>query len=139
METKIKVNGKDIIKNSNYSRFKKYVNGKLPLQYWMHPIKQDDWRGFLEEIIADTGESSLNISFTGREIDFNDLKNELEERNSLRTDEDKLSITYESNLNISDIQVSNEIDKIIDKMLSEEFKSIIDQKKNQNLKKTLVS
>lgn len=134
MKTLIKINGQNICENSNYSRFHRYINANMPMQTWIEPIAHDEWNGFLEEIISDSGETKLDITFKGRKIDFNDLNKALEVQNNEREDENKISISYTKEITISDNQLSTDIDYVVQQMLSDEFKLLVDERKSDYLR-----
>lgn len=50
MKTQMSVNGIDVCKNENYSRFKEFIENGTPMQTWIEPIPYLDWEGFVNAI-----------------------------------------------------------------------------------------
>lgn len=67
LETEFKINNEQLRKES---RLQKQRNKRL--QYWLG--KGVNWEGIIEELVKETNSKSLDITFKGREIDFEDFK-----------------------------------------------------------------
>lgn len=125
MKTQMFVDGNNILKDENYSRFKEYVSGDLPLQSWIDPIEHNNWKGFLSELYYhDPGESELICEFTGRKLDYEDFKMSLEYQCSKYPVQ--INLTWKFKETLADIKFAKRVEEAKNMILDEEFKKIID-------------
>lgn len=124
MKTVLEINGENAIKSSTYGAFVKYIDGGIPLQTWIDPIPHDGWKGFIPAIVQDSGETKLELLFSGREIDFKDLERAIAAQNQDLGD-NAVEVTYKKHLFISDKDLGVNIDKAVKEMLSKRFSDLV--------------
>ena len=132
MKTILEINGRNILNESNYTKFRKYLEAELPLQTWIDPIPHDEWLGLIEELLQESGEGRLKIHFKGRKIDFEDLERSLFAQNNDR--ENKINIEYSKDYYLSDQALSSNIDFVVKEMLSTRFKKLVNKSESPYLK-----
>ena len=138
MDTKVLIDGKDVIgdtRNTSYTNFRNVIGAdfKTPLQTWIEPIPYKGWKGLIEEIGDPERNSEIEIVFSGREIDFNDLKRALDNQNEKRNLRIRNRISYVHKKKIEDEQVAKDIDYVVEEMKSERFQRLVDER--ESLKK----
>ncbi|MEY8356769.1 dynamin family protein [Lachnospiraceae bacterium 54-53] len=126
METVLEVNGINVCETEDYSQFKEFIENDTPLQTWIEPIPYKSWKGIINELASDDCFDKLEIHFHGREIDFEDLKRACELENAQR--KIKLSITYSLKSKLSDQKLAQNIDVVMQTLLSEEFAKLIEER-----------
>lgn len=122
VKTNMSVDGKDVMKDPSYSKFKKYIEQEIPLQNWIDPIAVEEWDGFGRELerIAEGGEGVVDLTFHGRRLDFEDLKQSTERQRGGATE-----FKYVLDETLDDRTVEEQIDITVKMMCSEKFKEII--------------
>ena len=75
VQTKLSIDGNDVAQEPRYGRFQRYMKD-IPLQTWLEPIPGDDWLGLPAELekLGRGGLGVVSIQFTGRQVDYDDLK-----------------------------------------------------------------
>lgn len=127
METKIEVNGDDICKTNDYAQFKEFIDTSTPLQTWASPIEYKNWKGIVNELAGDDEcFDKLDICFYGRKIDFDDLRRACEAENEKR--KVKLEITYRHQDELSDKKMAQNIDVVMQTLLSDRFKKLVEER-----------
>ncbi len=125
METTMSINGTDIRNIPSYSHLRKFFDTHTPLQTWIEPIKYKNWNGLINELVAENDYDKLEIYFSGRVIDYQDLKRACEAQNQERKDY-KLSIKYHHPEIISDKKLSENIDNVVQQLLTDEFQALVE-------------
>lgn len=119
--TKLRIDGKDVTENGNYPHFAEFIQQKLPLQNWLDPIEYTGWKGFAAELCKKvSGEREFCLQFTGREVDFWDLKASIEQQI-----DDGITFRYKTDFILSDEKTAKALDKAVEMMLSDNFKNIV--------------
>lgn len=127
METKIEVNGDDVCKTNDYAQFKEFIDTSTPLQTWAGPIAYKNWKGIVNELAGDEEcFDKLDICFHGRKIDFDDLQRACEAENEKR--KVKLEITYRHQDELSDKKMAQNIDVVMQTLLSDRFKQLVEER-----------
>ena len=92
MKTSICIDGSDVKGNSNYRSIDDFIGRGTPLQTWVEPIDYLNWPGLLNEIADPENNGEIEFCFSGRKIDFEDLKRSLEDQNKNREEGTRLSL-----------------------------------------------
>ena len=127
MQTILLVDGVDVCNSvEDYGQFKEFIDTHTPLQTWIEPIPYKNWKGLLNELKADEeGFDILEFHFHGRVIDFEDLCRACEILNEAR--HNKLDLSYHHDTVYSDEKLAQNIDVIMDSLLSERFAALINE------------
>lgn len=94
MKTSICIDGSDVKGNSNYRSIDDFIERRTPLQTWVEPIDYLNWPGLLNEIADPENNGEIEFCFSGRKIDFEDLKRFLEDQNKNREEGTRLSLRF---------------------------------------------
>lgn len=124
METVMKVNGTNVCDSKEYSQFQEFIELDTPLQTWAEPIPYKGWKGVLNELVDEDCYENLEFIFHGRELDFEDLKRACESENEKR--KNKLGITYTLATTLSDKKLAQNIEVVMNSLLSEKFQKLIE-------------
>jgi len=131
MRTSIKVNGEDISGNNMYKKVNDRIDAHIPLMSWIDKSFSDPtWEGLLEEMVQESGEVNICISFDGRKVDFVDLQETLKNQNKRLGDKYCLEFN-EPVISLDDQRLSVDIRYIVNKMLSPEFAKIVTDAENR--------
>lgn len=90
MITKMLINQVDVCRNQSYEKFKDFIENEIPLQTWIEPIEYRDWAGFVNEISDPETNDEVKVIFSGRKIDFDDLKRAIADQNEDRSEETRV-------------------------------------------------
>lgn len=125
METTMLIDGIDVCNTGGvYAQFKEFIEINTPLQTWIEPIPYKNWQGIVNEIKGDEeGFDCLEFHFHGRKIDFEDLRSACITENDNR--EYKLDLEFIHETVISDEKLAQNVDVIMDSLLSDRFASIV--------------
>ena len=135
MKTDMKINGKDVLGlGANYETLKEFIKNDTPLQTWIEPVLYENWKGFINELVDEEVSDTVKIIFDGRKIDFNDLKRACLGQNEGR--KNKVKLELEHRREISDEQLSNNIDLVMKDLLSDRFKKLVNERKGKTLQET---
>ncbi len=126
MKTFVTIDGKDVTKQANgYEKIHNYICNDIPLQSWIDPSSfEKGWGGLLKEVIGDSGEEEIWCEFFGREIDFCDLKNSLEQQKKKISEKLQLKIT--GHYIYKDEEVLDKVRKAYKLITAAEFQKILD-------------
>lgn len=125
METEFKVNGTDVCKSDDYIQFKEFIETDTPLQTWVEPIPYKNWQGVVNELASDDCFDKLAINFTGRKIDFEDLKRACDSENEKRAC--KLEIEYNLVSELNDAKLAQNIEVVMQTLLSGKFAKLVEE------------
>lgn len=123
-ETIMKIGSNKI---SEDSAFSKYL--KDPLANWTDADINGSWPGFLPQLKNETkNDTEYEITFRGREIDFNDFKIAIE----LQKGNTKIKLIKE--ILFSDEDMMKRVDSVYHQLISDQFKEIIESTTSTSLK-----
>lgn len=134
--TKLSIDGMDIFDmgEESYPDIRQFITQKIPLQTWIDPIPYQNWGGLLNAIADPERNGSIKICFSGRKIDFEDLKRALEHQNGQRKRDLQLQLNFQHNKKVLDDHVlAANIDEIVKNLESPRFKKLIDQRTSKEL------
>ena len=129
METAVKIDGDDVFNLSSHLVIQEFISNRIPLQTWIDKIEYRSWKGLLSHLVSEDDSDELIIRFHGRALDFEDLKRSLEAQNNSRPPQCRVTLTFPKpqDLRLSDEKMMQNIDYVIEKLRSEEFKKIIEE------------
>lgn len=122
MKTVVLVNGTNVCETDDYLQFREFIETDTPLQTWAEPIPYKNWKGIINELATEECYDEIEILFDGRKIDYEDLMRACESANSKR--EIKLSITYKLEQEYSDAKLAQNIDVVMQTLLSKKFSDL---------------
>lgn len=82
MITTMLIDGIDVCKDNHYDKFKEFIKNEIPLQTWIEPISYLDWNGLVNEVSDPEINDEVKVVFSGRVIDFEDLKRSIADQNA---------------------------------------------------------
>lgn len=94
---KVSVDGKSIARDKHFQMMQDFIKKHTPLQTWIEPISYEsvEWPGLLNAIARDENDNgSIVFEFTGRRIDFEDLRRAMVHQNEQRAPEAKLDLEF---------------------------------------------
>lgn len=137
MKTSICIDGSDVRGNSNYRSIDDFIGRGTPLQTWVEPIDYLNWPGLLNEIADPENNGEIEFCFSGRKIDFEDLKRSLEDQNKNREEGTRLSLRFkQEDPQLDDKKLSENIEDIVKELQSDRFHELIEERsRSQTLQK----
>lgn len=123
METILSVNGTNVCDSDDYTQFKEFIETDTPLQTWAEPIPYKNWQGVINELSSDDCFDKLVINFSGRKIDFEDLKRACDSENEKRAC--KLEIEYNLISELNDEKLAQNIEVVMQTLLSDKFAELV--------------
>ncbi len=132
MKTIVLVNGINVCDTDDYLQFREFIESDTPLQTWAEPIPYKGWKGIINELAAEDCRDELEITFEGREIDFEDLKRACEAANNKRDEEKRLEITFKLENELFDAKLAQNIEKVMETLLAEKFSELIKENDDES-------
>lgn len=132
MTTKMLIDGFDVCRDNNYDRFKEFIDNKIPLQTWIEPIKYLDWKGFVNEVSDPEINDEVTVVFSGRDIDFQDLKHSISAQNARRNK--GVIYHYQHKKVLDDRVLSQNIEDAIMELKSDRFRALVEQRTTTSLR-----
>lgn len=130
IQTSLNIDGQNVKKiKGAYDRIKGFISRPIPLQSWIDPCEFQNWKGLLLEIISDTNEDAVEFTYRGRKIDFDDFEESM--RYQAKYENNKLydiEVTFVTDFIYDDKTMLQRVDNAYEKICSEEFKRLIDNK-----------
>lgn len=133
METHILVDGVNVCENDSYEKFREFIDNKIPLQTWVEPIPYRDWGGFVNEISDPEINDEVTVKFSGRKIDFDDLKRSVRFQNSNRSARSHVVYHFEHVKVLDDKVLSRNIEEVVKEIRSDRFRDLIAQRTTDGL------
>ena len=135
MKSIVKVDGKEVQKNKHCdSNLKRYLDSDIhmPIQAWIDPIDRDNWNGLLD-VICKMGDKEIFVEFAGRAVDYESVKASLIAQNDSRSCGAKLTFSELTDEIIPDRQMKDNIAEVINLMLTDEFRQIVNDSNSKVL------
>lgn len=123
METVMIVDGRNVLDCKDYSRFAEFIRNHTPLQSWIEPVAYNDWPGLLNGLCDPSCSDSVELTFHGRRIDFEDLRSACIVQNNAREYPVELVFNFEETR--SDSHLAQGIDAVMQELLSERFAALV--------------
>ena len=133
MITRILIDKVDVCKNDSYDKFKEFIQNKIPLQTWIEPIPYLDWQGFVNETSDPEINNEVTIVFSGRKIDFDDLKRSIADQNEERAENARVTYHFEHKKILDDKVLSQNIEEVVKEIKSERFRELVSQRTTDGL------
>lgn len=133
MITRILIDKVDVCKNDSYDKFKEFIQNKIPLQTWIEPIPYLDWQGFVNETSDPEINDEVTIVFSGRKIDFDDLKRSIADQNEERAENARVTYHFEHKKILDDKVLSQNIEEVVKEIKSERFRELVSQRTTDGL------
>ena len=133
MKTKMYIDKIDVCKNRSYEKFKGFIEDKSPLQTWIEPIKYLDWAGFVNEVSDPEYNDEVTIVFSGRVIDFEDLKRSITDQNEERSEETRVIYKFQHKKVLDDKELSQNIEEVVNELMSDRFRKLVSQRTTAGL------
>lgn len=135
-KTRVLIDNVDVQTNDEHLTIKEFTNNRVPLQTWIEPIKAKGWGGIVSHLIRKDDAGEIVIRFTGRKLDFEDLKSSLEEQAASRAKDCPVELVFDKNnikFSLDDHIMMENIEYVKEKMLSDEFKTIMSEVKDKKI------
>lgn len=133
MVTKMLINKIDVCQNRSYEKFKEFIENEIPLQTWIEPIKYLDWEGFVNEVSDPEFNDEVTVIFSGRVIDFEDLKHAIADQNEERSEETRVVYKFQHKKVLDDKILSQNIEAVVKELKSDQFRNLVSQRTTEGL------
>lgn len=131
MITTVLIDGVDVCKDGHYDKFREFIKNEIPLQTWIEPIPYMDWAGFVNEISDPEINDEVMVIFSGRVIDFEDLKRSIADQNNKRVS--PVIYHYKHKKVLDDKVLSTNIEDVVKELKSERFHDLVAQRTTEGL------
>lgn len=131
MTTIVMIDGVDVCKDGHYDKFREFIKNKIPLQTWIEPIPYMDWAGFVNEISDPEINDEVMVTFSGRVIDFEDLKRSIADQNDERSS--PVIYHYRHKKILDDKVLSTNIEDVVKELKSDRFHDLVAQRTTEGL------
>lgn len=133
MITTMSIDGVDVCKDRNYDKFREFIDNKIPLQTWIEPIPYKDWAGFVNEISDPEINDEVMVIFSGRIIDFEDLKRSIDDQNEERSPDTQVKYHFKHKKVLDDKVLSTNIESVVQELKSKRFHALVAQRTTEGL------
>lgn len=133
MITKMLIDGIDVCTHDSYVQFKDFIENAIPLQTWIEPVGYLDWKGFVNEVSDPDYNDEVKIIFSGRKIDFEDLKRSIADQNEERSEETRVIYHYQHKRVLDDKILSKNIEDVVSELKSDRFRELVNQRTTKGL------
>ena len=133
MVTKMLIDGIDVCQNDSYDKFKEFIENEIPLQTWIEPISYLDWQGLVNEVSDPDYNDEVKLVFSGRKIDFDDLKCSIKDQNEERSEETRVIYHYQHKKVLDDKVLSKNIEDVVAELKSDRFRELVSQRTTEGL------
>ena len=135
MKTSMMIDGIDVQKSTDHERFRRMIERNTPLQTWIEPIAYQDWKGLVNELIPEGQNGDIEILFSGRDIDYQDLQRTVRAQNDARKVEPPATFTFAQKKRLDDKILAENIDYIVKELNSKRFQTLIQERNSAELQK----
>lgn len=133
METKMIIDGIDVCQDNHYDKFQEFIKNKIPLQTWIEPILYLDWNGLVNEVSDPEINDEVKVIFSGRVIDFEDLKRSIADQNEERSERTRVKYHFQHKKVLDDKVLSKNIDEVVKELKSDHFRELVKQRTTEGL------
>ena len=133
MITTMLIDGIDVCKDSHYDKFKEFIKNGIPLQTWIEPILYLDWNGLVNEVSDPEINDEVNVIFSGRVIDFEDLKRSIADQNEERSESARVKYYFQHKKVLDDKVLSQNIEEVVKELKSDRFRKLVEQRTTEGL------
>lgn len=133
MRTKMFINGVDVCQNPSYDKFKEFIENEIPLQTWIEPIGYLNWAGFVNEVSDPEINDEVKVVFSGRVIDFEDLKRSIADQNEERSKETRVIYHFQHKKVLDDKVLAQNIEEVVKELKSDRFRELVAQRTTKGL------
>lgn len=133
MITHILIDKIDVCQNDSYEKFREFIQNKIPLQTWIEPIPYLDWAGFVNEISDPEINDEVTVIFSGRKIDFEDLKRSIADQNDERPERTRVTYHFKHKKVLDDKVLSQNIEEVVKEIKSDRFHELVSQRTTDGL------
>ena len=134
MITTVLIDGVDVCKDGYYDKFREFIKNEIPLQTWIEPIPYMDWAGFVNEISDPEINDEVMVTFSGRVIDFEDLKRSIADQNDERSS--PVIYHFKHKKVLDDKVLSTNIEDVVKELKSDRFHDLVAQRTTEGLTQT---
>lgn len=137
METIMYIFGVDVCKNDSYEKFAKFIKDETPLQTWIEPVPYRNWSGLVNEIFDTDTNNEVKVIFSGRVIDFEDLKRSIADQNEEREKHNKntrVICHFEHKERMDDKKISKNIEEVYNELRSDRFRELVESRTTSGLR-----
>lgn len=131
MITTVLIDGVDVCKDGYYDKFREFIKNEIPLQTWIEPIPYMDWAGFVNEISDPEINDEVMVTFSGRVIDFEDLKRSIADQNDERSS--PVIYHFKHKKVLDDKVLSTNIEDVVKELKSDRFHDLVAQRTTEGL------
>ena len=131
MITTVLIDGVDVCKDGHYDKFREFIKNEIPLQTWIEPIPYMDWAGFVNEISDPEVNDEVMVTFSGRVIDFEDLKRSIADQNDERSS--PVIYHFKHKKVLDDKVLSTNIEDVVKELKSDRFHDLVAQRTTEGL------
>lgn len=128
MITKMKINDVGVCGDPYYEKVKQFIKHEIPLQTWIEPIEHLKWKGFVNEVSSPENNDEVEVFFSGRKLDWEDLQRAVEEQSKKRSPGTKVKYTFKHKAVLDDGNLSENIEDIVKELQSERFRKLVLQR-----------
>lgn len=133
MITTMLIDGVDVCKDSHYDKFKEFIKNEIPLQTWIEPILYLDWNGLVNEVSDPEINDEVKVIFSGRVIDFEDLKRSIADQNGRRSENTRVKYHFQHKKVLDDKVLSENIEEVVKELKSDRFRELVEQRTTEGL------
>ena len=135
MITTMLIDGIDVCKDNHYDKFKEFIKNEIPLQTWIEPISYLDWNGLVNEVSDPEINDEVKVVFSGRVIDFEDLKRSIADQNEERSERTRVKYHFQHKKVLDDKVLSQNIEEVVKELKSDRFRALVNQRTTEGLTK----
>lgn len=128
MITTMLIDGVDVCKDNHYDKFKEFIENEIPLQTWIEPILYLDWNGLVNEVSDPEINDEVKVIFSGRVIDFEDLKRSIADQNEERSESTRVKYHFQHKKVLDDKVLSQNIEEVVKELKSDRFRKLVEQR-----------
>lgn len=134
MITTMLIDGVDVCEDNHYDKFKEFIKNEIPLQTWIEPILYLDWNGLVNEVSDPEINDEVKVIFSGRVIDFEDLKRSIVDQNEERSESTRVKYHFQHKKVLDDKVLSQNIEEVVKELKSDRFRKLVEQRTTEGLK-----